>query len=107
MLVAAPIIGVLRHWQILAEFRLKLVRSHDFGVGEQRARGPVSLFGLRLLGRYDNLRHADRVDLITGLHYLLLQIKEDLGKARLLFRQSKHGLVHHLQSKRSMDALAM
>ncbi len=62
------------------------------------------LLGLRFLNRLYDLRHTDGVDLIARLHHLLFQIEEDLGKARLLFRQREDRLIHHLQTERGVDS---
>ena len=101
-LVAASVLRIFRHGHGSAEFRLKLVRVHHFSGGEQCARRAVPLFELRMLDRLDNLRHTDGMDLVTRLHHFLFQIKEDLGETRLLFRERKDRLIHHLQAESRM-----
>ena len=45
------------------------------------------------------------MNFIPRLHQLLLEIKKHLRESRLLFRQRKHRLIHHLQSQRRLHSL--
>src|ERR1700729_1338303 len=55
-----------------------------------------------MLDWLDNLRHTDGMDLVARLHHFLFQIKEHFGKTRLLFRERKDRLIHHLQGESRM-----
>src|SRR5579859_4581168 len=47
------------------------------------------------------------MNLVMGLHQLLIEIEEDLGESRLLFGKGEHCLVHHLQPQGSRHSLAL
>src|SRR5205085_6689454 len=44
---------------------------------------------------------------IPRFHHLLLEIKKDFRKPRLLFGQGEYGFIHYLQSESSMNTFAM
>ena len=106
-LIALPVFGVLGHRHIFADFYFEFVMADDLSRGKQGARRPIALIQFRNVNRIHDLRHINRVDFVAGLHHLLFEVEEDLGKARLLFSQSKHGFIYHLQPKSSLHACSM
>ena len=73
----------------------------------RRERGRRGLLVVAGLVGLDNVGHRERVNLVAGLHHLLLEIEEDLGEAGLLFGEREDGLVDHLQAERGTDAFAV
>src|SRR5215470_10125574 len=106
-LIPIRVIGVFRHRHIPAKLGFELVVVHDLGSREQSPGSAIMLFGLRFFRRFNHLRHADRVNFVARLHHLLFEVKKDLRKTRLFFRQGKYRFVYDLQSQRRMDALPM
>ena len=80
---------------------------NNFGGREQCSSGPVAIRGVSLFRRLHNIRHTNGMNFVSGLHRFLLQIKEDFGEPRPFLRQSKHRVIHYLQSKRGLHAFAM
>ena len=106
LLVSLEILRAFRYGNRAAKLRLEFVAAHHLGRGEQRARRPVAPLGTRHWNRLHNIRHPQRVDLVSRLHGFLLQIKKHLGHARSLLRQREHGFVHHLHAQCGFHSLA-
>ena len=103
-------LAVLRRfglWRGAAGFGLELVAADDLRGGEQGAGGTVALLTHGDGHGFDDIGHADGVDLIARLQDLLLQVEENLGEAGALLGQGEDGLIDNLQAERGLHAVAL
>src|SRR5262249_23709796 len=82
-LIASRVFCVFGVRETTSKLCFKFIAVNQLGRRKQRPRSAILLLEFRLVPWLNDVRHANRMNLIAGLHHLLLEIEEDLCESRL------------------------